>query len=1277
MKIKNNMLKNLKPKLLTICIAALSTGMVLSSVVQASDIDVYQAAKSGDISLMMLFDISGSMGAPQLIGDATACDIPSGARVSSDGNLASTNGTPTYTRYYCTTSTGQRYYDRITRLKDAMFDLLNGNTATGITAISGDKIIGLSAYSFNGTGGNGFVLVPARRLDADVTINGTTKKQRAVLLEAVATKLYARGGTPTGNAYAEAAAYLMGTKTFNNNELNSFTAGTGAPVYFSYTSGGSTYYTQCNSWDNSGGCTEWPGASNNNTAARAFNFLPIDLSTYTTGLCTVRLKNNNNSSNQSGTCYYFKGNVVRSSDDSHGFNYSTATKNATGSRYAMPESLSQTETAKKCSGQGIYVLTDGAPSGQHDQAKAMKNALNGASFSCTEQAGNGTTQIATSCALEFNQKLLSESNPAGVKIKTAVVGFGNGFTSLNSYDPNKNQEDNLAALGRIDTIQKAAAEWGIKGEGGWYSGSSSADVVASVNNFINNLSTDIPAVTTGSPTIARDALNPSVLQKEAYFPQFNPTPDQTYQLWSGNLKKYNVVSGVLKDKGGNSITDTKGRIVDNYDIWAKAVTEANREADENTPGSTKFALIGGAKSQLELRTTGTTENRKLLTNRIISGSGANVTFGNSTTLRQVKSTDLTDVNYKNDANRGYLISLLGYNVDAQNPSTINLTTAAELRQIGAVMHSSPMLLTNKGTITYENNVLGSKDREDYVMFGTTQGLLHIVDAKTGKEKFAFVPNEMVDNQKEAFLDYKTTSAGTNNLFYGVDGPWTTYTEYVIDGQGTLTVGTGIDYQQGMQMVYGGLRMGGRSYYALDLTNMNDPKLKFQISPADQKVYNNGSSTSFPQLQYMGQSWSKPTITWVKWGNTRKRVMLVGGGYDAGGSDGDARTNGVKGAYAGYESNSYNQDNKKGGGVYMFDADTGALLWWASANASATSAATTDSGVISTKDDNLKYSVVSEIRAEDRNSDGLADHLYFGDLGGQLFRIDLDNTAKTLGSFAKAPKQLLNLHATNGTSPRFYEMPAFSIYDKAGTTFAVVSIGSGNRSNPLVDYTVGTTGRDYDAVYNIYDKDVTARDLFKSGYDYKLTTALTLANLGEVTQANRNDNTTLVAPYTGNGWYFKFKSQKLQSAKVFATPTVLNSRMLVTTFDGSKDGLSGDCGAGVKGASFLSQFCMPFGQCVKATGNNPPPTPECSSGDGCSIGPGIQGSVIVDEKTQCDPATDPNKCEDKDIPKPEDNPNANYCITTGNRGATIQGGVISTGNSHICLVPQRWFEYSNK
>lgn len=1334
MKSLNNKMKFKKfsQNILATTITALCTGLIISSTVQASDIDIYQEAKSGDITLMMLFDISGSMGAPQLINDREACDIPSyssgtnSSLSNSGGSETSTNGSPIYTRYYCNASNVRKYsykregtstsnykyfdcgsdgsfyqndcintlsiapsisgftpegtnptyyyktvsdkfYDRITRLKDAMFDLLNGNTVKGIEKVSDDKVIGLSAYSFNGIGRNGFILVPARRLSDSVTIGGVTKTQRQVLMDAVATKLYARGGTPTGNAYAEAAAYLMGTKTFNDSELSNFssTPSTGAPVFFTYNNSGTTYYIQCNTWSSAGACTSWP--NDNNTQPRNFNFLPLDLSQYSTATCTQ----NAGGSNRSGTCYYYKGRIVRSDDYSHGFNYSTATKTLDGSSYLKPASLEQTDEVKKCSGQGIYVLTDGAPSNQHNQAKAMKNALNGATFSCTEQGGDNTNP-ATNCALAFNQKLLN-SNPLGLKIKTAVVGFGGDFNKIDSYDPKKTQAENLDLLGTINTPTKAAAEWGIKGEGGWYSGSSSEDVVNSVNKFINSLGADIPAVTTGSPTVPRDSLNPSVLQKEAYYPQFQPTPDKTYQLWAGNLKKYNVIEGILRDKSNNKIVDDKGRIIDNYDLWAPAVDSSVKDADETTYGSTKFALMGGVKSQLKLRTEANTENRKLLTNRIANGTGTTAAFGSSTTLRQVRVADLTDTTYQNDLNRGYLISLLGYGVDAANPTGINLTTAPELRQVGAVMHSSPLLVTSKGKITYTNNILGSTNREDYVLFGTTQGLLHVVDAKTGKEKFAFVPNEMVENQKEAFLKHDSTSGGLSKLYYGIDAPWATYTEYAIDSSNNLTVGTGRNSQKGKQIAYGGLRMGGRSYYALDLADMNNPKLQFQISPSDKKVYYKGSSKLVPELQYMGQSWSKPAIAWVKWGKSRKRVMFVGGGYDAGGDDGDARTNGVKGPYAGYESDTYNQTNAKGGGVYMFDADTGDLLWWASKNAT-TSTPSTDSGVIGLNDGNLKYSVVSEIRTEDRNADGLVDHLYFGDLGGQLFRIDLNNNAATLGAFAKTPRLLLNLNAAE-KSPRFYEMPGFSIYDYAGKTFAVISIGTGNRSQPLKDYTVGISGYDYDAVYNIYDKDVARKDLYTAT---TFTKTLIKADLGEITQANRNDDTTLVAPYTGSGWFYRFKSSgsdaKLQSAKVFATPIVLNSRMFVSTFDGSKPGLSGDCGAGVKGESFLQQFCMPYGQCVKATGNNggngDPQDPECTSPDGCSTGSGIQTTTVVDDKKKCNPAVE--SCQE--IPPPQIN-NSNYCISTGNRGATTISGIISAGSSKICLVPQRWYEFS--
>lgn len=1327
--IQNKTQISYRRKLLAVSITALSTMMIANTTTRASDIEIYQQARSGNITLMMLFDISGSMGAPQLTNDRDACDVPSHISMGTSGTETSTNGSPTYTRYYCqvtaraykyrswrksggsgthnqwqkcendaetkegctwgdvltaipsdhnsyTNESGsggynyryegeqRRYYDRLTRIKDAMFDLLHGNTSKGITAVTDDKIIGLSAYSFNGTGSNGYVLVPARRLDQDVTINGVTKKQRAWLLEAVATKLYARGGTPTANAYTEAAAYMMGTKTFNDTELYSGT--TGKQVFFTYNDGG-LKYTQCMSWDTNGACNYWPSTSHTNTAARDFNFLPIDLTKYTASSCTVGVRNSagGSASNKTGTCYVYTGPIVRDSSLQNGFNYSiSSAKVSNATKYDMPSSLSQTPEEKQCSGQGIYVLTDGEPSGQSNEQKAMRNALNDNSFNCSESA------TGTNCVLSFSNRLLT-NNPTTLQIKTAVVGFGNAFNDIQSFDRNKTREQNLAALGTINTATKRAAEWGIRGGGGWYSGSSSKDVVDSVNHFINDLTTEIPSVTTGSPTIPKDALNPAVLQDDAYYQQFQPTPDKTFQLWAGNLKKYLVdENGILKGKNGNKIVDDDGKILDNFDYWAKSITSDNVDMDENTPGSTKFALRGGFWSKLALRTdplnnpSAGTIKRKVFTNRkYSSGSGIDSIFSgvSSGDLRQIKPTDLTDNVYRYDQYRGYLTRSLGYNIDAANPPTdLNaLILEPEFRQTGAVMHSYPVMLTNKGKLVFNttDKRMDSEDREDYILFGTTQGMLHVVKAgesgtaSGGEEVFTFIPNEMLEKQRKALDVPEATNGGMNNLFYGIDGPWTAYTEYVIDNSGNLTVGSGKGGQKGVQDVYGGLRMGGKSYYALNLQDINKPKLKFHIDPS-------GSCSNSNPLGCMGQSWSKPTIGFVNWGGKRTRVMFVGGGYDMA-----------------YENPAYNQINKIGAGVYMFAAEdigttkAGDLLWWGSANATS-SANTTTSGVIGTHHAEMQYSVVSEIRSVDRNGDDLIDHIYFGDLGGQIFRVDFDNTQSTIGKIVKTPVRLFDGHVSGGKSPRFYDMPAFSLYSNNGNIFAIISQGSGNRSKPLfADSSYG-----YDAIYNIYDKDVSRKNLF-SAISWT-TKDLKISELIKLNDDDRKNDSTIKAPASSNGWYYEFTNcltghgdcddYTKQTEKVFGTPVALNNKLFVSTFDASKDGLSGDCGAGVKGASLMTTFCLPYGQCKSSD-----PT-----GSGRSfIGAGIHTITVGNDNKKGGGAgggsgggTGGGSGDERPTSA------SNYCISTGGRMTiTVTGAGGASEETQMCLIPQRWYQ----
>lgn len=1223
--------KSYRQKILATSIAAIYTGLVASSVAQASDIDIYQEAKSGEITLMMMMDISTSMNG----GGTARSDLGLSSNDCSGSSTASSNSSSLpnygYRRTYCTVSasrfsalstgnaankikadkistacnkqTNNDYHcgDRTARMKDALYELLNGNSAKGVVALDDSKVIGLSTFGAKNSNGNsanvGAILVPAKALGYKA--NTASKTQRQLLTESVQ-GLTGISATPTALAYAEVINYLMGKR-------------------------------------------------------------PSKLT---------------------------------------GFNLSdVSTKIGSGNSqtYEKPSSLTQTSDIQKCSGQGVYVLTDGEPNSlTSDTLSNMRTGLN-SSFSCS--TGNNWD-----CQHKGAISLVEKSNPIALEVRTAVVGFGSVFENVTSYNKNLTQAENIANLGGCSATAngcgnnndaKNAALWGILGGGGWYSGSSSQDVVESVNSFLNDLNKGIPSVTTGSPSVPQDALNPSVIQDFAYYPQFQPTPEKSFQLWAGNLKKYAVIDGVLKDKNKNTILDDDGAIKDNYDLWAASVVEANKEGDEFTEGSTKFALRGGVFSQLKLgfsASDNTKEQRKVLTNRDVN-SGV---WSGGTKLREVTRADLTNSVYKADnANNSYLMALLGYNVnDLNNPTSTTLNK--ELRQIGAVMHSSPLLITNKGKIAYDKDVkrLSSEGREDYILFGTTQGVLHVVKAGKqrlengdivvgdkngsgssdagGDEVFTFVPNEMIEKQKNAFLKYDSTSGGVNNLYYGIDGPWTAYTEYVVDDNGYLTVGSGKGTQKGRQMVYGGLRMGGNSYYALDLQNMSDPKLKFHIDPENQKVFFNNTSKPFTQLQHMGQSWSKPAIGWINWKDstgktTRKQVMFVGGGYDA--KTGTTACNtgtDTTSKNVGYECPKYAPTSSapaKGAGVYMFDAQNGDLLWWSSASATTSTAVPLASNVST-----MINSVVSEIRTVDRDGDELIDNIYFGDLGGQVFRVDLDNKATALGNIVKKPVRLLNLSKTGGMSPRFYDMPAFSLYSDQGDVFALISIGSGNRSKPLQDY---ASGADYEAVYNVYDKDVANKNLMSlSAYS---TQDIIRTNLVAITDEDRKDDTTLKAPYASTkGWYYEYKNcsgsdscnnYKFQSEKVFGTPIAMNYVLYVTTFDGSRPGISGDCGAGVKGQSYLSRICLPYGQCDKTKFGT-----EWYGKD--EIGVGIHtGTVVsVDDGSGSGTGGGNGGGNGGGTGGSENN----YCLSTGTR-AIYNGLGGNTGEaSKICLIPQRWY-----
>jgi type IV pilus assembly protein PilY1 len=173
---------------------------------------------------------------------------------------------------------------------------------------------------------------------------------------------------------------------------------------------------------------------------------------------------------------------------------------------------------------------------------------------------------------------------------------------------------------------------------------------------------------------------------------------------------------------------------------------------------------------------------------------------------------------------------------------------------------------------------------------------------------------------------------------------------------------------------GALREGGNHYYALDVTNPNQvsPPLDGGNDDYPRYAWEFPSESNVADQAFMGESWSTPIITKVRLkrtdlpGQTVDRwVAIVTGGYDATSDPNpDAVTTTVS---------SYSAVSVKGRGIYIIDLKTGNVL------------AEKKFGSVADNQASMLYSVVSTPSVLDINFDGVADVIYVGDMGGNLWK----------------------------------------------------------------------------------------------------------------------------------------------------------------------------------------------------------------------------------------------------------------------------------------------------
>ncbi len=167
------------------------------------------------------------------------------------------------------------------------------------------------------------------------------------------------------------------------------------------------------------------------------------------------------------------------------------------------------------------------------------------------------------------------------------------------------------------------------------------------------------------------------------------------------------------------------------------------------------------------------------------------------------------------------------------------------------------------------------DRDEVIYVGSNGGMLHAFLSETGEELWGFVPPSVLPNFKGAI----GLQPATSNSIYAVDGTPTVKDIYYGGHWHTVLMG--------------GLRQGGNSYYALDVTDPNNPTHLFTISsrPTNNVVSywdSNGVRTNYNtagsipaeyDFRKLGESWSQPVIAKIKISGNDKWVALVAGGYN--------------------------------------------------------------------------------------------------------------------------------------------------------------------------------------------------------------------------------------------------------------------------------------------------------------------------------------------------------------------------------------------------------------
>ncbi|QYF92864.1 hypothetical protein KY495_19430 [Massilia sp. PAMC28688] len=614
-----------------------------------------------------------------------------------------------------------------------------------------------------------------------------------------------------------------------------------------------------------------------------------------------------------------------------------------------------------------------------------------------------TTNFPTSGTLSTSRQFHADEWARMLAEKGVVVGNTRSPVATYTIDVHKNHPD-PHFTGLLLNMAKY-------GKGKYFKATTEQAIIDALETIMAEIQATNSAF--ASTSLPVNATNRTQNENQVFIGMFRPDGVRRPR-WFGNLKRYQLIlQGERVELGDNSsppqvaVNNTNGFLSpcarsfwssDSVDYWNIPLPG---EAVEGTCNPlTKFSDLPdgelvekGAAAQV-----------------LRQGNSASAAATSRALNRQMKTlvtnnvgvTSLVDFNTTNVPAATMPANIVNFirGADVNNEKQLGASTTLTRPSIhGDVIHSRP-LPVNYGEASSSRP---ASQAGVTVFYGANDGALHAVDAATGVERWSFVAPEFFPRLSRLYNNLPLVSYAGETAAQALVS---TRKDYFFDG----SVGLYQNEDSSQVQIYPSMRRGGRSIYALNVTNPNTPTFMWKKGCPNLNDQEN-CDAGFGNI---GQTWSTPIPAFIKGFSPVGEsgavpVLVFGGGYDRCEDVNAKVTTGC--------------DSAKGRMVYILNANTGELI----------------------RSFETARPVAADIAMVDTDDDGNVDYAYAADTGGNMYRISFSSGSTSTTALSPpqwTSRKIGQLDAAGGR--KFLFAPAL-LHNRDSVYIAITT---GDREHPL-------------------------------------------------------------------------------------------------------------------------------------------------------------------------------------------------------------------------------------